>query len=150
MCQSYRKACLCGEHTAEIFFGRNILDETAVARVYCPNCSTAVEKTDKSRVWDNGWILELDPEVLLARATTMEIPAEDLSAERVFDQGFATWVGVTPDDSQERDRERNALEKLAKTDLRAYLQAMKDWGVGREKRFTEEGWRKMKRPSPAA
>jgi hypothetical protein len=150
MCQSYRKTCQCGEHTAEIFFGRNILDESCVAQVYCPNCSDAVEKKDKKRVWDNGWVLELDPDVLQAHAQTMEIPVEDLSAERVFDQGFATWVGVTPDDSEQRDRERNELERLAKTNLRAYLQAMKEWGVGREKRFTNEGWRKMKRPSASA
>jgi hypothetical protein len=39
------------------------------------------------------------------------------------------------------------IQRLAKTDLRAYLKAMKEWGVTREKRFTEEGWRKMKRAS---
>jgi hypothetical protein len=32
---------------------------------------------------------------------------------------------------------------LAKTDIRAYYEAMKEWGLNREKRFTDEGWRKM-------
>jgi hypothetical protein len=147
MCQSYRKVCSCGENTAEIFFGRNILDENSVAQVYCPQCSGAIEKRTKNRVWDNGWVLELDPDVLQAHATTMEIPPSALSAERVFDEGFATWVGITPDDSQQRDREREEIQSLAKTNLGAYLKAMKDWGITREKRFTDEGWRKMKRSS---
>ena len=147
MCQSYRKSCACGENTAEIFFGRNILDENAVTRVYCPHCSGGIEKQDKTRVWDNGWILELDPDVLQAHALTMEISPSELSAERVFDQGFATWVGITPDDSRQRDLERAEIQKLAKTNLGAYLKAMKDWGVNREKRFTEERSRKLKRAS---
>jgi hypothetical protein len=144
VCQSLKKTCVCGDKTAEIFFGRNILDEKSVAQVYCPRCSGAIEKQDKNRVWDNGWVLELDPEVLQLHAGTMEIPAQEVSAERVFDQGFATWVGITPDDSKQRDRERMEIQSLAKTDLRAYLKVMKEWGITREKRFTEEGWRKMK------
>ncbi|MGD9304090.1 MAG: hypothetical protein PVF79_07475 [Desulfobacterales bacterium] len=36
------------------------------------------------------------------------------------------------------------IYRLAKTDLRAYYEAMKDWGRNREKRFFEEGWRKMR------
>jgi len=144
MCQSFKKTCVCGEKTAEIFFGKNILDEKSVAQVYCPRCSAAVEKQDKNRVWDNEWVFELDPDVLQIHAGTMEIPAQEVSAERVFDQGFVTWVGMTPDDSQQRDRERLEIQSLAKTDLRAYLKVMKEWGITREKRFTEEGWRKMK------
>ncbi len=147
MCQSFKKTCVCGEKTAEIFFGRNILDEKSVVQVYCPRCSEAIEKQDKNRVWDNGWVLELDPDVLQTHAGTMEIPAQELSAEQVFDQGFATWVGITPDDSQQRDRERMEIQSLAKTDLRAYLKVMKEWGITREKRFTDEGWRKMKNSS---
>ena len=147
MCQSFRKTCVCGEKTAEIFFGRNILDEKSVVQVYCPRCSGAIEKQDKNRVWDNGWVLELDPDELQTHALTMEIPFQELSAEQVFDQGFATWVGITPDDSQQRDRERMEIQSLAKTDLRAYLKVMKEWGITREKRFTDEGWRKMKNSS---
>jgi hypothetical protein len=90
MCQSFKKTCVCGENTAEIFFGRNILDEKSVAQIYCPCCSGSIEKPDKSRVWDNGWILELDSEVLQAPAVTMEIPSQEVSAEQVFDQGFVT------------------------------------------------------------
>ena len=39
---------------------------------------------------------------------------------------------------------RSFVQWLAKTDLLAYYQAMKDWGLKREKRFIQEGWRKMR------
>ena len=144
MCQSYRKRCACSQNTAEIFFGRMVLDEKAIAQVYCPKCSQDIETGRDNRVWDNGWVLELNMDIVRIRANVMEISAEGITADRVFDEGFATWVGITPDDSQRRNQERSEIQKLAKTDLRAYIQAMKDWGLSREKRFINEGWRKMK------
>ena len=83
-------------------------------------------------------------DVLRTHANSMGISPTELSAGRVFDEGYATWVGITPDDTERRNQERAEIQKLAKTDLRAYYEAMKDWGLNREKRFTEEGWRKMR------
>ena len=144
MCQSYRKVCECGQNTTEIFFGRMIFDEQVVATVYCPNCSQNVETDCDNRVWDNGWVLELNMEVVQAHISVMDIAPEDVTAGRIFDEGYVTWVGITPDDHQTREQERNQIQKLAKTDLLAYVQAMKDWGLNREKRFVNEGWRKMR------
>jgi hypothetical protein len=144
MCQSYRKHCACSQNTAEIFFGRMVLDEKAIAQVYCPKCSQNIETGRDNRVWDNGWVLELNMDIVRIRANVMEISAEEITADWVFDEGFTTWVGITPDDSQRRNQERSEIQELAKTDLRAYIQAMKDWGLSREKRFINEGWRKMK------
>jgi len=128
MYQSYRKICACGQNTSEIFFGRMILNEKAVARVYCPKCSHNIETESDSMVWDNGWVIELNMDMVRTRAPIMEISPEAVTAEWVFDEGYATWVGITPDDHQNRDQERSKIQKLAKTDLRAYLQAMKEWG----------------------
>jgi hypothetical protein len=144
MCQSHRKACLCGQRTSEIFFGKYILDERAIAEVYCPQCSGNVDSKKDNRVWDNGWVLELDMQVVRTRAAMMEISPEEVTAEWVFDQGYATWVGITPDDFQTRERERREIQKIAKTDLKTYMQAMKEWGLNREKRFLSQGWRKAK------
>ncbi len=143
MCQSYRKNCACGQKTAEIFFGKMVLDEKSVEQVYCPNCSHDLEIERDNRVWDNGWVLELDMDVVRTYANSMGISPDELTAEWIFDEGYAAWVGITPDDSKKRDQERTEILKLAKTDLRAYFDAMKEWGLNREKRFTEEGWRKM-------
>jgi hypothetical protein len=74
----------------------------------------------------------------------MELSPDEVTADRIFDEGYATWVGITPDDHQRRAQERAEIQKLASTDLRAYMQALKDWGLDREKRFIREGWRKMK------
>ncbi len=144
MCQSYRKLCACGQNTAEIFFGRMLLDEKAIAQVYCPECSHSIETGCDSRVWDNGWVLELNMDIVRTRAPITGISPEKVTANWVFDEGYATWVGITADDFQRREQERSEIQKIAKTDLKADMQAMREWGLSREKRFMEEGWRKMK------
>ena len=144
MCQSYKKNCVCNQKSAEIFFGKMVLDEKSVAEVYCPKCSQDVDTDCDHRVWDNGWVLELDMEVVKTYANSMGISAAELNADWVFDEGYATWVGITPDDTERRNKERAEIQKLAKTDLRSYYEAMKAWGLNREKRFSEEGWRKMR------
>ncbi|UCG08263.1 MAG: hypothetical protein JSV83_06345 [Desulfobacterales bacterium] len=144
MCQSYKKVCVCNQKTAEIFFGKMVLDEKAIAELYCPNCSHGIDTGCNHRVWDNGWVLELDMDVLRTHANSMDISPAELTAEWVFDEGYATWVGITPDDAERRNLERAEIQKLAKTDLRAYYEAMKAWGLNREKRFSQEGWRKMR------
>ena len=81
--------------------------------------------------------------VVRTQAPVMGISHEAVTASWVFDEGYATWVGITPDDFQTRELERSEIQKLAKTNLRAYISAMKDWGSSREKRFIREGWRKV-------
>jgi hypothetical protein len=146
MCESFKTNCVCGKKTAEIFFGKMVLAESSVAQVYCPICSKNIDGERNDRVWDNGWVLELKMDVLRVHANSMGISPPEVTAAWVFDQGYATWVGITPDDTERRNQERDAIRKLAKTDMRAYYEAMKEWGLNREKRFEEEGWRKMRCP----
>ena len=144
MCQSYKLACTCNQNTAEIFFGKMVLNETAIEEVYCPQCSRNIDIECDSRVWDNDWVMEMNMDVVRQFSNSMGIPPQEVTANRVFDEGYATWVGITPDDVKQRDRERAEIQKLAKTDVLAYYEAMKKWGLNREKRFTDEGWRKMR------
>ncbi len=144
MCESFKTNCVCGQKTAEIFFGKMVLAENSVTQVYCPVCSQDIDTERNERVWDNDWILEFDMNVLSTHAASMGIAPQEVTAEWVFDQGYATWVGITPDDTERRNQERDEILKLAKTDLHAYYQAMKEWGLSREKKFMEEGWRKMR------
>ena len=146
MCESFKTKCACGQKTAEIFFGKMVLAESSVTQVYCPKCSQNVDCERIDRVWDNGWVLELDMDVLRAHANSMGILPQEVTAAWVFDQGYATWVGITPDDAEIRNQQRAEIQKLAKTDLLAYYEAMKEWGLNREKKFMEEGWRKMRVP----
>ena len=144
MCQSYKVACTCNQNTAEIFFGKMILNETAIEEVYCPECSQTLDSQHTNRVWDNGWVLEMNMDAVRKYAGSMGISPQELSAEKVFDDGYVTLVGITPDDTERRNQERDEIQKLAKTDILAYYEAMKEWGLNREKKFTEEGWRKMR------
>ena len=143
MCQSYIMKCQCGEKKAEIFFGKMLLSESAVKQLFCPDCSKGHEDTQPQRVWDNGWVLELNMDVIKPYSSTFGMAADMLTADWIFDSGYVTWVGITPDDTERRNRERDEIQQLAKTDLLAYINAMKEWGVEREKRFSEEGWRKI-------
>lgn len=150
MCQSYKKLCSCGKKSAEIFFGNMLLDESSVSRVFCPQCSQGKSAGEPNRIWDNGWVLELHMDIVRCHASTFGMPPEKVTAEWVFDTGYATWVGITPDDTERRNRERDEIQKLAKVDVLAYFKAMKEWGISREKRFSNEGWRKMKSRSDIA
>ncbi len=144
MCESYCLKCRCGSNSAELFFGKMVLRENSVVGLFCPECSRDEDRDRPENVWDNGWILKLDMDVIRSHASTFGMPADSLTADWVFDAGYVTWVGITPDDTRRRNREREEIQQLAKTDILAYVNAMKEWGISREKRFTEEGWRKMK------
>ncbi len=144
MCESYNLKCECGRKQAEIFFGKMLLDEMSVTRLFCPECSGVNDANNPERVWDNGWVIEMNMELIRTYASTFGVAAIELTAGWIFDRGYVTWVGITPDDKEIRNRERERIQTLAKTDMLAYMKAMKEWGIGREKRFVGEGWRKMK------
>ena len=144
MCETYTIACQCGSNSAELFFGKMLLNENSVERLFCPECSRGHEEYQPQRVWDNGWVLELNMDIIRTHSSTFGISADSLSADWIFDSGYVTWVGSTPDDCKRRDQEREEIQYLAKTDVLAYINAMKAWGMEREKRFSAEGWRKMR------
>ena len=143
MCESFHIQCRCGKKSAEIFFGKMLLNQSSVTTLFCPDCSKGYEINQPERIWDNGWILELDMDVIRNHASTFGMDASELTASWVFDRGYVTWAGITPDDTITRNREREEFQELAKTDVMAYIKAMKEWGINREKRFIGEGWRKM-------
>ncbi len=144
MCESYFLSCKCGNNKAEIFFGKMLLNESSVDRLYCPKCSEGYEDSEPQRIWDNGWVLELNMDVIRSHSSTFGMSTDSVTADWVFDSGYVTWVGITPDDTERRNKEREKIQELAKIDVLAYMKAMKEWGLEREKRFSEEGWRKMR------
>ncbi len=144
MCESYHLTCQCEKNRAEIFFGKMLLNPNSINTLYCPECSFGHDQPKQHRVLDNGWVLELNMDVIKHFSSTFGITPEHISAEWIFDSGYITWVGITPDDSTTRNKERENIQELAKTDILAYIKAMKEWGIERENRFTEQGWRKMR------
>ena len=150
MCQSYRKTCACGQKTSEIFFGKMVLDEAAVREVYCPQCSATATADSASMVEDNGWVLELDTDVLQAFAPRMSMTPESVTAEKVFDEEYVTWVGFSPEDNVLRNKEREEIAKSLGSDKKAHFEALKKWAIDREKRFYDEGWRKARHKKTAS
>jgi hypothetical protein len=144
MCESYHLKCQCGKKSAEIFFGKMLLDKKSVHLLFCPECGSGHDFNRTERIWDNGWILELNMDIIKSFASTFGMQPQHLTANWIFDSGYVTWAGITPDDTETRNREREEILALAKSDLAGYLKAMKEWGITREKRFTDQGWRKMK------
>jgi hypothetical protein len=144
MCESYILKCQCGNKKGEIFFGKMLLDKSSVKQLFCPNCSMGQDGARQNRVLDNGWVLELNMDIIGAHSSTFGMDTTSITADWIFDSGYVTWVGITPDDTETRNIEREQIQQLAKSDILAYIKAMKEWGIEREKRFIREGWRKMK------
>jgi hypothetical protein len=126
-----------------------VLDEAAVREVYCPECSSTVNVDPRTMLVDNGWILELDADVIRALAPRMQMEAATVTAERVFDEDYCTWVGFSPEDNHQRSHERSEIAKKHSGDTRGQFEALKRWAVERERRFVQEGWRKALRSKTA-
>ena len=145
MCESYRRPCACGEHNPEIFFKNNVFDAMVIKEVFCPQCRPDAPFEAATVVEDNGWILELDADVLRSRAASTIFDAETITADQVFDADYVTWVGFTPEDGEVRNRERQELARRYSLDRRAHFVALRDWAKEREKKLAAEGWRKALR-----
>jgi hypothetical protein len=96
---------------------------------------------------DNGWIIGFDMDV--ARFMLQNVaPADMVTPEFVFDEGYCTWRGVTPTDHIDSVKERDALAQLAKTDRKRYFEEIKSWSNKRMERLAREGWRKANEREP--
>jgi hypothetical protein len=91
---------------------------------------------------DNGWILEFDLVIARSCLHRANIDTANLDPEFIFDQGYASWNGFTPDELDQRLEERQKIIGLAAQDMHLYLAEIKRWGLARVKKFREAGWRK--------
>jgi hypothetical protein len=142
VCNNHRIACKCGQKQANLLFKNNIFDLSVLNNLFCPDCSRNVNFDGESMLEDNDWILEFDLAIACRRLRRSNIPTADLSPAFIFDQGYATWNGFTPDELDQRLVERKQIIALAEQDMHLYLAAIKRWGSTRVKKFREAGWRK--------
>jgi hypothetical protein len=127
-----------------------LLDQAAVVELYCPQCSATVDDDPVAMVEDNGWVLELDADILKAYSPRMQLDADTVNAAQVFDAGFVTWVGFSPEDNQNRALEREQIMADNADNKGAQFTAIKQWAIDREKKFVTEGWRKALKGQQAA
>ena len=91
---------------------------------------------------DNDWILEFDLAIARDCLHRSNIHTAELSPGFIFDQGYASWNGFTPDELDQRLVEKRQIIALADQDMYLYLAEIKRWGSARVKKFREAGWRK--------
>lgn len=149
MCMSNEVVCGCGKEKVSFHYGDSILPEEIIMAVYCPECS-GVDFNPLTMIKDNDWVIEYDLDVARMFTNQLKVKKEDITPDFIFDSGFATWNGYTPNDLKAAAKEKTVLLELAKLDMRKYLSEIKNWTESRLKRLSEEGWRKAKNVLAAA
>lgn len=145
MCMKQAKKCECGIAFAEMNFRDNVMPPDVVSRLFCPQCSGDVAFDAETMLPDNGWIIQYDMDVAEARGRKHgSLAVGHLTPEKIFDEGYATWLGVYPGDLANSYSERQELVMLSKQDAREYMRRMRTWAVGRMERLKEDGWRKAR------
>ena len=142
MCMAIEKECACGKESARLHHLNSILPYEAIKTIYCPSCNNSVEFNASNMVKDNGWLIEYDMEVAALYAEKMGMSKKGFTPERIFDEGYSSWQGFTPNDLDESNREKTEMAKIAKADPKRYLQMIREWSINRTKRLQEQGWRK--------
>ena len=147
MCVDHSVNCLCGKNHASFNFRDEVLPYEVITKLQCPACSTGVLPNPATTLADNGWLIGFDMDV--ARFMLQKVaPAEQVTPEFIFDEGYCTWRGVTPTDHIDSVKERDALAQLAKTDRKRYFEEIRNWGNNRMERLAQEGWRKANEREP--
>lgn len=142
MCMTHERRCACGAAAASFHFRDNLFSEQVVEELYCPSCSKGVTVDPSRMMSDNGWIISYRMDAARLEGRGLQRP---LTPEFLFDEGYCTWRGLTPDDHIDSLRERQALGALARTDPAEYIRKLKDWAAERVKRLSDEGWRKAQK-----
>ena len=91
---------------------------------------------------DKQWVLEFDLRLASEYLKRAQIHSDLLSSSFLFDQGYATWNGLTPNELEQRLEERQEIIALASQNMHLYLSEMKRWGCERVRKLREAGWRK--------
>lgn len=135
--------CSCGGEFASLHHLNSVLPREAVKAVHCPSCS-AVAFDDGTMYRDNGWVIEYDMEVARHYLTRTGVEEGAVTPRHIFEEGYASWNGLTPTDAYDKAMELNdlAVQFKGNDDRRAYFEAMKTWTRERAERLAKQGWRK--------
>lgn len=120
----------------------HVLPPLVVSNLYCPECSNNVAVDGECMIVDNDWVMEFDLPLAKGFLRRIHVDTDCLSPAFLFDHGYATWNGFTPNELEQRLAERQEIIALAGQDMYQYLAEMKRWGCERVQRFREAGWRK--------
>lgn len=141
MCMMESRVCSCGRRAAYLNFRDNLLLPQILVNLYCPECSPRVAFDAATMVADCGWVMEFDLEGAQVSFLTRGI-SPTLTPGFIFDEGYLTWQGFSPQDHEVRADLHQRLAPLIKEDLKQYWQALKFEWLGHVERLKAEGWRR--------
>ena len=148
MCVAYEINCSCGNGMAGFNFKDEIMAGEVINRLYCPQCSKDIKFNPETMIADNDWIIEYDMDIARFQAQKIKTGGLNITPEFIFDEGYCTWRGMYPADHIDSTIERAEIVRLAKTDLKKYLEEIKGWANKRMERLAREGWRKANEREP--
>ena len=126
-------------------FNNHILPPEVVNDLYCPECSTDLALDAECMILDNDWVMEFDIPLARRCLSRARINSESICPTFIFDEGYATWNGLTPNDLEQKMEERQGIIALATKDMHLYLSEMRRWGCQRSLKLREAGWRKAQK-----
>ncbi len=144
MCTAYEIRCQCGKENARVHHANSILPAETIENIHCPDCSRQVGFESARMLRDNGWIIAYDMDVVRLHAEKLGLSHGEITPEAVFDGGFSSWQGFTPNDLERANAEKQELAELAAQDMKQYLKAIREWSIVRERKLHHEGWRKAR------
>ncbi len=142
MCTNLIITCSCGKEKANVMNKNNILPREAIRNLYCPQCSKDITYNPEAMIRDNGWVIEYNLPLIEATFTRLNVNEIEITPEVIFDRGYCSWNGLTPKELDEGRKQRAEIVRLAKVDMKAYLEKLKNWGNQRMEELKKEGWRK--------
>lgn len=141
MCLSIRRLCACGKQEANFMHRDNILPEGILVNLYCPECRHLAVWNPETMTEDCGWILEYDVEGARFFFWDKSM-VDDVTPDFIFDQGYCSWNGLTPQDLAERTRLHAELAPLLQQDRLTYINALKGTMLRHVQELKDAGWRK--------
>mgnify|MGYP000977386429 CR=1 FL=1 len=144
MCLSIRRTCACGKEEAQFMHRDNVLPEAILINLYCPECRSQADWDGATMIEDLGWILEYDMDGAKFFFGNKGMD-DDITPEFLFDEGYCSWNGLTPQDLAERTRLHAALAPLLQQDRLAYIKAIKETMINHANDLKTAGWRKAQK-----
>jgi hypothetical protein len=141
MCLHQKLECACKSNKAYLFHRDNILPERVVVNLYCPECGIRVNKDESTMIEDMGWLIEYDMEVARLYLSLKGIGLP-VTPEFIFDEGYCSWYGMSPNDLEENARVHQELKPLQEKDKLLYFNELKRMRLAQFVALKKAGWRK--------
>jgi hypothetical protein len=100
-----------------------------------------VNRDESTMLEDVGWFIEYDMEVARLYLNLKGID-KPITPAFIFDEGYCSWYGMSPNDLEENARVHEELKPLQKKDKLLYFNELKRIRLAQFAELKKEGWRK--------